>query len=140
MGTDCRLAIADFRFCYIQGVIMDKSEFKRRTKQYAINVARFCKSLSFDHITKSYIDQVVRASASVGANYRAACRAKSKPDFINKMRIVEEEADESLYFLELLAEFNPDRKTDLRVLYKEGNEILSMTVSSINTTLKNLAK
>lgn len=119
---------------------MDKNEFKRRTKQYAINIARFCKSLSFDHITKSYIDQVMRASASVGANYRAACRAKSKPDFINKMRIVEEEADESLYFLELLAEFNPKRKTDIGVLYKEGNEILSMTVSSINTTLKNLAK
>jgi four helix bundle protein len=119
---------------------MDKIEFKRRTKAFAINVARFCKSLPFDHVTKSYINQVVRASASVGANYRAACRAKSKPDFINKMKIVEEEADESLYFLELLAEFNPDRKPELRVLYKEGNEILSMVVASIKTTIKNLAK
>jgi four helix bundle protein len=117
---------------------MDKNEFKRRTKQFAVNIARFCKSHPFDHITKSYIDQVIRASASVGANYRAACRAKSKPDFINKMRIVEEEADESLYFLELLAEFNPTKKSELRVLYKEGNEILSMVVSSINTTIKNL--
>jgi hypothetical protein len=56
------------------------------------------------------------------------------------MRIVEEEADESLYFLELLAEFNPSKKPELRRLYKEGNEILSMTVASINTTLKNMAK
>ena len=56
------------------------------------------------------------------------------------MRIVEEEADESLFFLELLAEFNPDRKADLRVLYKEGNEILSMTVSSINTATRNKGK
>lgn len=79
--------------------------------------------MPYDHVIKSYIDQVVRASASVGANYRAACRAKSKPDFINKMRIVEEEADESLYFLELLAEFNPSKKLELRSLYKEGNEM-----------------
>lgn len=119
---------------------MDKNEFKKRTKQFAINTAKFCKSLQFDHITKSYIDQVVRSSASVGANYRAACRAKSKPDFINKMRIVEEEADESLYFFELLAEFYNDRKADLRLLYKEGNELLSMTVRSINTAIKNLKK
>jgi len=119
---------------------MDKYEFKKRTKQFAISTATFCKGLSFDHITKSYIDQVVRASASVGANYRAACRAKSKPDFINKMRIVEEEADESLYFFELLAEFYTNKKTELRMLYKEGNELLSMTVRSINTALKNLKK
>lgn len=119
---------------------MDKEEFKRRTKGFAINVAKFCKSLTYDPVIKSYIDQVMRASASVGANYRAACRAKSKPDFINKMRIVEEEADESLYFLELLCEFYSERRNEIEVLYKEGNEILSMTVSSINTTLKNLAK
>ena len=118
---------------------MDKYEFKKRTKQFAISTATFC-NLSFDHITKSYTDQVVRASASVGANYRVACRAKSKPDFINKMRIVEEEADESLYFFELLAEFYKNRKAELRLLYKEGNELLSMTVRSINTALKNLKK
>jgi four helix bundle protein len=135
--------ISDWRFqIYHKPKIsfMDKNQFKQRTKTFAISVAKFCKTLPYDHIIKSYIDQVVRASASVGANYRAACRGKSKPDFINKMRIVEEEADESLYFLELLAEFNPSKKAELRVLYREGNEILSMTVASINTTLKNLAK
>ena len=107
---------------------------------FAINVAKFCKSIPYDHITTHYIAQLVRASSSVGANYRASCRAKSKPDFVNKMRIVEEEADESLFFLELLAEFFPEGKSELRVLYKEGNEILSMTVSSINTALKTLKK
>ena len=132
------MAIADCRFC--KHLFMDKIEFEKRTKQFAINTAKFCKSLSFDPITKSYIDQVVRSSASVGANYRAACRAKSKADFINKMRIVEEETDESLYFFELLAEFYNNRKTDLRILYKEGNELLSMTVRSINTAIKNLKK
>ena len=119
---------------------MNKDIFKARTKVFAINTARFCKSLAYDAIIKSYIDQVVRASASVGANYRAACRAKSKPDFINKMRIVEEEADECLYFFELLAEFYDERKIELRILYKEGNEILSMTVRSINTASASLKK
>ena len=134
-----RLQIVDFgKILNFQ--FMDKNEFKRRTKMFALNVARFCKSLPYDHITTHYIGQLIRASSSVGANYRAACRAKSKPDFINKMRIVEEEADESLFFLELLAEFFSDRKAELRVLYKEGNEILSMTVSSINTALKALKK
>jgi four helix bundle protein len=114
---------------------MNKEQFKQRTKMFAINTARFCKTLSYDAVIKSYIDQIVRASASVGANYRAACRAKSKADFINKMRIVEEEADEALYFFELLEEFYPDKKDVIIVLYKEGNELLSMTVSSINTSI-----
>ncbi len=119
---------------------MNKELFKSRTKAFAINTAKFCKSLTYDAVIKSYIDQVVRSSASVGANYRSACRAKSKPDFINKMRIVEEETDESLYFFELLSEFYEDRKNELRLLYKEGNEILSMTVKSINTASSSLKK
>ena len=119
---------------------MDKEEFKRRTKMFAINTAKFCKTLHYDPVIRSYIDQVVRSSSSVGSNYRAACRGKSKADFINKMRIVEEESDESLFFFELLAEFYPDRKEELRILYKEGEEILSMTVQSINTASKSLKK
>ena len=104
---------------------------------YAINTAKMCKTLSYDNVIKSYIDQIVRASASFGANYRAACGTKSKADIIHKMRIVEEESDESLYFLELLAEFYPDKKNIFASLYKEGNELLSMTVKSINTALAN---
>ena len=119
---------------------MNKETFKNRTKMFAINTAKFCKTLQYDPVIKSYIDQVVRSSASVGANYRAACRAKSKPDFINKLKIVEEETDEALYFFELLAEFYEDRKNDLRILYKEGNEILAMIVQSINTSLNKIKK
>jgi four helix bundle protein len=117
---------------------MDKTEFKNRTKAFAINVAKLCKSLPFDQVVRHYIDQIIRSSASVGANYRAACRAKSKPDFINKMRIVEEEADETMYFLELICEFHPDNRDEIAILYKEANELLSVTVSSINTALKSL--
>ena len=117
---------------------MDKNEFKKRTKQLAVNTGWLCLKLPFNTINKQYISQVIRSSASGGANYRAACRAKSKADFINKLRIVEEELDESMYFYELLAEFNNEFKTELRVLYKEANELLAITISSINTTLKNM--
>lgn len=115
---------------------MDKNEFKERTKALAVNVAKFCKTLPYDTIVRHYIDQIVRSSASVGANYRAACRGKSKADFINKMRIVEEETDEMTCFLELIYEFYPERKDDIATHHKEANEILSMVVSSINTALK----
>jgi len=84
---------------------------------------------------RHYVDQIVRSSALVGTNYRAACYAKSKPDFVNKLRFVEEEANESLYFLELIFEFYPERKAEITLLYKEGNELLAMAVSSINTAL-----
>ena len=115
---------------------MDKNDFKKRTKSFAINVAKFCQSLPYDRIVRHYIDQIVRSSSSVGANYRAACRGKSKADFINKMRIVEEEADETMYFLELIYEFHPERKETITNLYYEANEILSMTDSSIKTEWK----
>jgi four helix bundle protein len=117
---------------------MDKNEFKKRTKQLAVNTGWLCLKLPYSVVNKEYISQVVRSSASSGANYRAACRAKSKADFVNKLRIVEEELDESMYFYELLAEFNNEFKAELRVLYKEANELLAITISSINTTLKNM--
>jgi four helix bundle protein len=117
---------------------MDKNELKKRTKQLAVSTGWLCLKLPFNAVNKEYVSQVVRSSSSGGANYRAACRAKSKPDFINKLRIVEEELDESMYFFELLAEFNPTFKDELRDLYKEANELLSIVITSINTSLKNL--
>lgn len=70
-------------------------------------VRSFTSHLPYDHVVKHYVDQIIRSSASVGINYKAACRAKSEPDFINKMRIVEEEADETMYSLELICECDP---------------------------------
>lgn len=116
---------------------MTKDELKKRTKSFAVNVARFCRTIPYDFIMKHYIAQIIRSSSSVGANYRAACRAKSKADFINKMRIVEEEADETMFFLELIYELTPDKQQQIKPLYSEANEILSITVSSINTAVKN---
>jgi four helix bundle protein len=118
---------------------VSKFDIMKRLKALAVNTAKLCLRLPNNIINRVYIGQIIRCSSSPCANYRAACRGKSKPDFINKLRIVEEELDETMLFLELLAEFNHDFKNELRTLYVESNELLSIIVSSINTTLKNIA-
>lgn len=110
---------------------MDAEEMKRRTKEFSINIARLTQKLPDNQINKPYKAQIIRSSSSVGANYRASRRAKSKPDFINKLKIVEEELDESLFFLELLLEFNRPFETEINDLYKEGETLLKIIVSSI---------
>jgi four helix bundle protein len=88
------------------------------------------------------VNQLLRCSSSVGANYRAAMRAKSNADFINKLKIVEEEADESEYFLEILNRINADTKLveDFKVLLKEINELLAIIVASLTTARTNFQK
>ena len=112
---------------------MNRQELLSRTKQYAIANARLVLSIPVNMVNRNYCDQLARSASSTGANYRAACRAKSKPDFINKLKIVEEELDETMFFLELLVELNPELKEKITPIYKEGNELLSIIVSSINT-------
>ncbi len=118
---------------------VDKFEIMKRLKSLAVNTAKLCLKLPYNVVNKSYIGQIVRCSSSASANYRAACRGKSKADFVNKLRIAEEELDETMHFYELLAEFNEEVKNELRDLYKEANELLAIIVASINTTLKNIA-
>lgn len=77
--------------------------------------------------------QIVRSATSVGANYRSACRAKSKADFINKLKIVEEETDETHFWLEVLEESGLLMNDKTTKLKKEVNEILAITVASIKT-------
>ena len=81
-----------------------KEELLNRTKQFAIKI--FKELDNIDHKFIDYKRQLIRSSSSVGANYRAACRAKSSKDFINKLKIVEEELDESLFFMELINELS----------------------------------
>ncbi len=118
---------------------MDESELKRRLKQLAINTAKLCTKLPLNVANKVYTGQVVRSSSPSAANYWSACRAKSTPDFINKLKTVEEELDETMFFYEMLTEFNPSFKDDLRELYKEANELLSIIVASIKTANNNFA-
>lgn len=80
---------------------------------------------------------MIRSSTSTGAYYRAACRGKSKADFINKMKIVEEEMDETMYWLEILASLLPDSKEMITPIWKEANELLAITVASIKTARSN---
>lgn len=110
---------------------MDSEEMKRRTKLFAINVGVLTQSLPYSQINKAYCNQIIRSSSSVGANYRASRRAKSNADFINKLKIVEEELDESLFFLELLEVFNQPLKEKINVLLAEGEILLKIIVASI---------
>ena len=117
---------------------MEKKELQTRFKQLAVKTGHLSIRLSQNLINKIYIGQLIRCSSSSAANYRAACRGKSKADFINKLRIVEEELDETMFFYEMLAEFNAVFIKEFRELYKEADELLSIIVSSINTALKNI--
>lgn len=109
---------------------------KRRTKQFALRVVRLVESLPRNRTAEVVGKQLLRSGTSVGANYRAACRAKSKADFIAKMGIVEEEVDESLYWMELLIEAGIVKPELLEPLMQEANELLAITVASINTARK----
>ncbi|SEN81969.1 four helix bundle protein [bacterium A37T11] len=115
-----------------------KNILLKRTKDFLISVGKLIQSLPYNIINKNYSNQLIRCSSSVGANYRAACRAKSTADFINKLKIVEEELDESMFFLELLVEFNIEFKAQIDVCWKESNELVSIIVASINTLRKKM--
>jgi four helix bundle protein len=114
-----------------------KEVMLRRTKQFAIDNWRFCSKLPKSREYNAYVNQLIRCSSSVGGNYRAAQRAKSQADFIYKLKIVEEEADESKFFLEILNEIIAFEELDLRkeieFLMKEANELIAIIVSSIKT-------
>ncbi len=112
---------------------MDKEEMKRRTKQFALRVIRLTEALPKGRAPEVIGRQLLRSGTSVGANYRAACRAKSTADFISKMGTVEEEADESLFWIELLIEAGIVESERLDSLMKEADELLAITVASINT-------
>ncbi len=83
---------------------MNKEELKQRTKQFALRIMKLTEALPNTKAANVVSNQLLRSATSVGANYRAACRARSKADFISKNTIVEEEADESLFWLELISE------------------------------------
>ena len=108
-------------------------DLKTRTKKFAANMWRMCNDLPNTNAYWAYSSQLIRASGSVGANYRASQRAKSNADFINKLKIVEEEVDECSYFLELLLEINPAVQKAIDPLLKESQELLAIMVASINT-------
>ena len=112
---------------------MNEQAFKDRTKQLGVRVIRLVEALPKNQAANIISQQLIRSATSIGANYLAACRAKSTADIINKLKIVEEEADETLYWLELIIETNMMPENRLKDLMKETNEIVAMTVASIKT-------
>ena len=109
---------------------MTREEMKSRAKAYAIRIVKLCSALPNNWVARTLGKQLLRSGTSVGANYRAVCRAKSGSDFINKLRIVEEECDESLFWMELLVDNNLVKASRLGDLMKEADELLAIVVAS----------
>jgi four helix bundle protein len=112
---------------------MNHDNLKKRTKLFALDVIKLVENLPSSRTCNILGNQLLRAGTSVGANYRAACRAKSTADFISKMGTVEEECDESLFWMDLLIESRRMKADRLCELQREGSELLAMTVASIKT-------
>ena len=112
---------------------MNSDEFKARTLRFGLSIIDLVESLPKKLTTDVLGQQLLRAAVSVGANYRSACRAKSTADFIYKMGIVEEEVDESAYWLELIEKRSLAAASSLKPLQREADEITAMVVASIKT-------
>jgi four helix bundle protein len=137
---DCGIRVANFGVNTTRqtinqrlGTDMDKSELKQRTKQFALRTIKLVEALPNGQPAQILGRQLLRSGTSIGSNYRAACRARSSADFIAKMGIVEEEADETLYWMELLVESGITETSEVNFLMREATELLAMTVASIKT-------
>src|SRR6266542_527077 len=114
---------------------MTPNELKNRTKTFAVEIIKFTRTLPADDIATLHIArQLVRSGSAVGANYRASCRAKSSADFISKMTTVEEEGDETLYWLELLVDADSVPRNRVATLMSEADQLVRIVVASIKTS------
>ncbi|MFH0943918.1 MAG: four helix bundle protein [Planctomycetota bacterium] len=111
-------------------------ELKERMKRFGLAVIRLAEKMPRSRAAAVVSNQMVRAGTSAGANYRSACRARSRADFVAKMGIVEEELDETLYWLEVSREAGFLLRADVDSAMREGKELLAIAVSSIRTAKK----
>ncbi len=118
---------------------MKTNNLKERTLNFTSAIMELVEKLPEKKAVNVVSDQILRSSTSVGANYRAACRSKSLRDFINKLKIVEEEADETMYWLEVLEKRKLGYENELKRLIGEANELVAIFVTSINTAKSNLS-
>ena len=116
---------------------MDKTELQRRTKKFAIDIIKFVGELPNIRAVNVLANQLLRCSSSVGANYRSACKGKSTADFINKIVIVEEEADESIYWLELMEESGLIQNSKTLILRNEAKELTAIFTAIGKTAKEN---
>jgi four helix bundle protein len=116
---------------------MIKDELLTRTKRFALDIIILSESIPINQAGKVISNQLLRSATSVGANYRAACKARSHADFISKIGIVEEEADESQYWLELLIESKLLGDNQINKLLKEAEELTAIFTASGKTAKNN---
>ena len=116
---------------------MDAKEFKERTLKFGLAVLDLVEVLPKNMISDVLGRQVIRAATSVGANYRSACRAKSSADFVYKMDLVEEEVDETAYWLELIDRRSLATSRSVKPLRQEADELTALVVASIRTAKGN---
>jgi four helix bundle protein len=119
---------------------MDADELKQRTKKFGLRVIRLVESLPRTPTANVIGNQLLRSGTSVGANYRAACRGRSPAEFSAKIGIVIEEADESLYWMEMLTDAKIVPASTLEDLMQEANEIIAIMIASIKTVRSNRNK
>ena len=119
---------------------MNKKDLQDRLKKYAIAIVKFSESLPDKSGFRTVKNQIVRSAPSAAANYRAACRAKSTADYVSKMETVEEELDETMFWLEFSVGLSEEYRLKAKPLWKEGNELTAIIVSSIITTKNNKKK
>ena len=112
-------------------------DLKTRTRRFAVDCWHLCTKIPKSREYDAWVRQLTKCSSSVGANYRASQRGKSTADLINKLKIVEEETDESIYWLELFLEAMDSNHEEIKRLAQEANELLAITFASIKTTRKN---
>ena len=112
---------------------MTEIELKARTKTFAIRILNFAEALPRTRAGDVIANQVIRSGTSVGANYRALCRSKSRADFINKCSVIEEEADETAFWLEITSDRKLLPPRNVQPLLKEANELTAIFVSSRKT-------
>ena len=117
---------------------MNETALKQRTKKFAKAIINLCRILPNNREGRLIGDQLFRSGTSVAANYRAACRGRSKAEFISKLAIVVEEADEAQFWLELIKEMNVSNDQTVIELIKEADELVAIFVASIKTTKSNL--
>jgi four helix bundle protein len=108
-------------------------DLKRRTKKFALDVIALSRTFPPTDLGRTIGGQLVRSATSVGANYRAACRARSRAEFIAKVGLVEEEADESSFWLEISEETGLTSRSAVEALMREANELTAICVRSITT-------
>lgn len=113
------------------------NDLKKRTQKFALDVIFFTKRMENDQASKVLGNQLLRAATSVGANYRAACRARSKADFISKITIVEEEADECCYWLELVDMAGLMKTDEINKVKHEAMELTAIFTASGKTAKEN---